>query len=233
MKETKTRINTYAEDTLINLYTDQFNNNQILHFISFKVILKMMDLKNYKEKKYHIIFNFEHYRKLYEIQKYSSKILFIIKFLEINSELNMLSFNFREFNNFDIPTWMENIKKFSKESIKKRTLNEDLYKEFDIFSKRIKIEFVYPRWSIIAIEEKKEIMKTFEIKSEVESDFMKCFDNLSSESWTNFLNKCLNRAVAPKPVLPESSNKKTRKKTIMRFSKSQKRYKLIKVSNLI
>ena len=218
MKETKTRINTYAEDTLINLYTDQFNNNQILHFISFKVILKMMDLKNYKEKKYHIIFNFEHYRKLYEIQKYSSKILFIIKFLEINSELNMLSFNFREFNNFDIPTWMENIKKFSKESIKKRTLNEDLYKEFDIFSKRIKIDYINPKWSLIKIEDKKEIMKTSEIKNELESDFIECFDNVSSESWTNFFNKCFTQSVEIPQALPEPILKK--KKTFVNSTKS-------------
>ena len=76
-------------------------------------------------------------------------------------------------------------------------------------------------------------MKTFEIKSEIESDFIECFDNISSESWINFLNKCLNRAVEPKPVLPEPSNKKIRKKTIIRFSKSQKRHKVIKASNLI
>ena len=40
---------------------------------------------------------------------------------------------------------MANLEKFSGGSLKNRGLNEDLYEEFDIFSKRIKIEFRNPR----------------------------------------------------------------------------------------
>ena len=214
LQETKTKINTFAEEQLINIYTDLFGNNQIILFISFKAIINLVDLKHHEKNIYHIIFNFEQYGKLYEMKKYSSKNFFLLKFLEINNELNTLYFNFKEYDNFDIETWMTNIKKFSGGSLKNRGLNEDLYEEFDIFSKRIKIEFRNPRWSIIKIEGKSEIMKVWEIGKELENDFICCIENISTDSWTNLLNKCLKKVDEPVQLLPEYNIKKRKKKYI-------------------
>ena len=40
------------------------------------------------------------------------------------------------------------------ESLFQRLEHSNLYREFDIFSKRIKIDFVNPKWSLIKIEDK-------------------------------------------------------------------------------
>ena len=160
---------------------------------------------------------------MYEIAKYSSKNYFLLKFLEINNELNTLSFNFKEYDNFDIETWMANIKKFSGGSLKNRGLKEDLYEEFNIFSKRIKIEFRNPRWSIIKIEGKNEIMKVWEIGKELENDFICCIENISADTWTNFLNKCLKKVDEPVPLLPEYNIKKKKKKYIIDSSSASNR----------
>ena len=67
-------------------------------------------------------------------------------------------------------------------------------------------------------------MKISEIKNELESDFIECFDNVSSESWTNFFNKCYKRAVEIPQVLQEPSIKK--KKTVINSIKSSTRSKI-------
>jgi hypothetical protein len=237
LKETKTKINKFSDEILFNIYTDLFGNNQIIVFTSFKAIVNLVDLKFHEEKLYHIIFNFEHYIKLYEISKYSSKNSFLVKFLEINNELNTLLFNYRGYENFDIETWMKNIKIFSRGSLKKRGFFEDLYGdygEFDFFSKRIKIEFGKPRWSVLKIEGKSEIMKTWEIGKELEKDLVNCIENISEDSWTNLLNKCLKKVDEPVPILPEYRIKKRKKKdrSNERSSTGQKRSKLKIKSNI-
>ena len=212
LKEPKTRINTFAEEKLVNVYTDQFNNNIILYFESFYVIVNYLNLSNFEEKTYHILFNFYQYLKLYRIAKYSNKILFLIKFLEINTELNTLNFNYNEYDNFDIRNWMSNLKKFSDGSLKNVELNEDLYGEFDIFSKKIKIEFRKPKWSIIKLENRNEIMKTWEIGNDLEEDLVECLVESSTDTWTNFLNNCLKKLNEPVPVLPGLNLKKRKKR---------------------
>ena len=213
LKEPKSFQNNFGEEVLYNVYTDQFNKNQIIQFRSFNVIVNLIDL-NYKlEKTYQINFNFFHFIKLYEIAKYSSKIIFLFKFLEINSETNALSFNFKEFDEFDIKDWMDNIKKFSFESLQRRNHIEKLYREFEFFAKKIKIEFIRPKWSIIKLENHNEIMKTWEIGEDLEKDLVDSINYPNSNCWTNFLNGCLKKLNEPVPILPEINlRKKLRKR---------------------
>ena len=213
LKEPKTRINTFAEDILINIYTDQFNTNKIMIFKSFYLIATFINLSLMQEKKYHIYFNFEQYVKLYEISKYSSKIFFLANFLEINNELNTINFNFSAFDAFDIKKWLANIEKFSGEKIEENNnSDEELSREFDFFSNKIKIEFKKPKWSIIRIENKKESKRNWQIGEELEKDLIDSIIYSNSDSWINLLNQLLKKLVEPVPVYPEIIIKKKNKK---------------------
>ena len=212
LKEPKIKINSFSDEHLMNIYTDQFNNNQIMIFKSFYVNVDFMDLNYLQEKIYHIHFNFYHYLKLYQISEYSNKIYFLIKFLEINKEYNTLNFNYEEFDKFNINLWMSNIKKFSNKSLINNINNgdEELFYVFDILPKKIKVELKRPRWTLIKIEDKEEIQKTCEIENELEKDLIDSMNDSSSESWTKLLNECLKKLNEPIPVIPIIHKKKTK-----------------------
>ena len=212
LKEPKQKINTFSQEILINIYIDQFNNNSLLIFKSFYINALITDVFYNLEKKYHIHFNFFHYIKLYEIAKYSSKLFFLIKFLTINKEFNTLNFNYEEFDKFNIKTWMSNIHKYSKKSLILSDLNEELYTEFDIFPKNIQVEFVRPKYSLLKFENNKEVMKTLEIGKDLEKELVDSIVDSGSESWTKFLNECLQKLNEPVPILPAIHHKKTFKK---------------------
>ena len=212
--EPKSKINTFAEETLFNIYTDKFYNNHIILFKSFYVIINFIDDKYIYEKIYNIYFSFFQYIKLYEISAYSPKIEFLIKFLEINNDIHSLNFNFKQYDSFDIKTWMDNIKKFSEKSlIKKIDEEEELIKEIDIYKKKLKIEFKKPQWTIIKFENDKEISKTWEIGKELELDLVKSILYGNTENWTKLLNECLKKLNEPvPPVLLSLRRKKNRNK---------------------
>ena len=140
--------------------------------------------------------------------------------MEINCEMHTLNFNFKEFDEFNIRDWMSNIKKFSDVSLKKRTSNEKLYREFDLFSKRIEVTFKKPGWSIIRLEDKKEDIRTWEIGKELEKEFINSIIDSGSDSWTNLLNGCLKRLNEPVPILPKISKKNHRKKLNLYYNDS-------------
>ena len=219
LKEPKQIINNFSQKILINIYTDQFNNNSLSILKSHYINAHITDAFYNLEKKYHIHFNFFHYIKLYEIAKYSSKLFFLIKFLTINKEFNTLNFNYEEFDKFNIKTWMSNIHKYSKKSLILSDLNEELYTEFDIFPKNIQVEFVRPKYSLLKFENNKEVMKTLEIGKDLEKELVDCIMNSGPESWIKFSNECLKKLNEPVPILPAIHHKKTNKEIRKRFSK--------------
>ena len=230
LKEPKTKINSFTEEILINIYTDQFNNNQLLSFKSFYVKASIIDLNYHQEENYHIHFNFMHYVKLYQISEYSSKVVFLTKFIEVNKEFNTLDFNFEEFEKFNIETWIKNINEFSKKTLNKKEEDEELFTEFSIFHKLIKVEFKAPSWSIIKLENDNEIKKNWEIGKDLEKDLVDSIVDSGSDSWTKLLNECLEKVNEPVPVLPIINKKKIvykkhSKKNIYLSSDLNKRYK--------
>jgi hypothetical protein len=201
LKEPKTKINTFFEEILLNIYTDQFSKNQIIKFKSFYIKVNFIDLHYDCEKVYHIYFTFYQYVKLYQIAKYSSKILFLIKFFDMDNESHTLKFNYEKYDNFDIDVWLDNIQKFSAKSLKNKILEEQLYREFEIYTKKINIEFKKPEWSIIKFENAKEFIKTWEIGHELEIELVESIVNSNSKSWTNLLNECLKKVNEPVPEI--------------------------------
>ncbi len=204
LKEPKTKINTFSEEVLYNIYTDQFNTNIILKFKSFYIIINYLDTNFDCEKVYHIFFTFYQYVKLYQISKYSKKIPFLIKFIEINNETHTLTFNYEKYDEFDINMWLNNIKTFSNKSLSNEITDEQLYREFEIYTKKINIEFKKPEWSIIKFENDKEIIKTWEIGKELEIELVDSILYGSSKSWTKLLNECLKKVNEPVPILKHS-----------------------------
>ena len=221
LKEPKAKINTFDEGILFNIYTDQFNKNNIILFKSFYVIINLLDSKYLYEKKYNIYFSFKQYIKLYDIAKYSPKLEFLIKFLEINNDTHTLNFNFKEFDEFDSSTWMNNIKSFSEKSlINNNIYKEKLYGEFDIYTKKVKIEFKKPQWILIKFEDDKEISKSWEIGKELEKLLVLSILHGNSKNWTNLLNACLEKVNEPVPLLPKSRVVLSKKRTLKGLRKT-------------
>ena len=212
LKEPKTMVNTFAQEKLVNIYTDQFGKNQMLLFKSFYIKTTLIDTIYSQSKEYNIYFNFFHYVKLYEIAKYSSKILFLAKFIQLNKNMHTLSFNFTAYDEFNIKNWMANVRKFSDESLNNNSQNDELYREFDVFPKKVKIEFIRPKWSIIKLEDKNEIVKSWDIGNELEKELVNSIVDSGSDSWTILLNECLKKLNYLVPILPDIHSKKKIKK---------------------
>jgi len=196
LKQPRSKINSFSQESLYNIYTDPNYNNQILNFNSFYINISLIDEPHSLEHHYKIFFNFFQYLKLYEIAKYSNKISFLSKFLEIDSEKHTLNFKFKDYDEFDVNLWMENMKKFSGSSLKNNNnINEELYSEIDMCNKKVKIEYKKPLWSIIKLENEKEIIKTWEIGNEMEVNLIESIVN--PNSWNKFLNLCLEKISQP------------------------------------
>ena len=192
---------------------DSANTNII--FKSFHVLANIVDLSYHLEKRYHIHFTFFQYLKLHEIAKYSGKIQFLIKFMTANKEFNTLKFNFEEYDKFNIKVWMSNINKFSKKSLYSG-LKDELFSEFELFPKTIKVEYVRPKYSIVKIDDGNEVIKSLDVENELEKLLVDSMVDSGSDSWTKFLNTCLEKLNEPVPVLPVI-HKKGRKGRKTRF----------------
>ena len=222
LKEPKTKINNFNEEILFNVYTDKFYKNHIILFKSFYVTINFVDDEYIYEKIYNIYFSFYQYIKLYEIAKYSTKIEFLIKFLEIKNDTHILDFNFQKYDEFNISEWMDNIKKFSEKSLLDTSHKEEnLIQELFIYKKKLNIEFKKPQWSIIKFENNKEVIKTWEIGKELEKDLVKSILYTTTENWTKLLNECLKKLNEPLPFVNHiNSVKKSKKRSKQRISNS-------------
>ena len=194
-KEPKIKMNTFAQEVLYNMYTDQMYRNQVIVFNSFYLVVNLIDEIHSLKKNFRIYFSFFQYVKLYEIAKYANKIDFLSKFIKKDTETHTLKFDFKEYDLFDANIWMENIKKFAGNSIKKDLFDfqEELNMEFEVYNKKVKIEYKKPVWSIIKFEKAKEIDKTWKIGKEMEYYLIESIVNPNGGSWTKFLNECLEK----------------------------------------
>ena len=212
LTESRALVNNFGQDQLVNVYTDHSGKNRILIFKSFYIIANLLDMNYHYEKIYNIYFNFFHYVKLHEISKYISKILFLIRFLELNKEMHSLNFDYKSYDEFNVNSWLGDVKICTNEKLNYDSQSEDLYKEIDKFPKKIKIKFIRPRWSIIKLEGNKEIIKTWEIGPELEKELIDSILNSSSDSWTNLLNECLKKLDEPVHIFHSISKRKLKLK---------------------
>ena len=233
LKEPKTKINNFNEEILLNIYTDSFYKNHIILFKSFYVKINFVDDEYIYEKIYNIYFSFFQYIKLYEIGKYSTKIEFLIKFIDIKNDTHTLEFNFKKFEEFDIKEWINNIKKFSEKALLHiNNQEENLFQELFIYKKKLNIEFKKPQWSIIKFENNKEITKTWEIGKELEIYLVRSILDHKTENWTRLLNECLKKLDEPVPVIMNiPSPKRTKKKLKYRNRRNSRNSRNSNISN--
>ena len=101
------------------------------------------------------------------------------------------------------------MKKFSGGSIKKykdNNVDEELYNEFEIYHKKVKVEFKKPLWSIIKLENSREVVKEWEIGNEMESLLIECISRPSGDIFTRFLNECLKKIDEPYEEIKENNH---------------------------
>ena len=214
LKEPRYKINTFSEEILLNIHTDEFNRNQIIKFQSFNLKVNLTDNLHLYENEYHIHFTFFHFIKLFQIARYASKILFLTKFLDIKDYNNTLDFNYENYDALDIKSWMDNIAKFSPEHFQNKQFVEKKYREFEIYSKKIRIQFIKPLMTLIRFENKNEVSKSCEIENELENELVTSLTNGTAENFNRLLNSCLERMHTPPHNVSFSSPFKKKSSTI-------------------
>ena len=197
LKEPRIKINTFSEEILLNIHTDEYNRNQIIKFQSFNLKVNLLDNFHLYENEYHIHFTFFHFIKLVEIAKYASKILFLTKFLDIKDYNNTLDFNYDNYDALDIKSWMNNIEKFTPDYFQNNQFKEKKYREFQIYSKIIRIQFIKPLMTLIRFENKNEVSKSCEIENELEYELVTSITNGTAENFNRLLNLCLEKMHSP------------------------------------
>ena len=197
LKEPRIKINTFSEEILLNIHTDEYNRNQIIKFQSFNLKVNLLDNFHLYENEYHIHFTFFHFIKLVEIAKYASKILFLTKFLDIKDYNNTLDFNYENYDALDIKSWMNNIEKFTPDYFQNNQFKEKKYREFQIYSKIIRIQFIKPLMTLIRFENKNEVSKSCEIENELEYELVTSITNGTAENFNRLLNLCLEKMHSP------------------------------------
>ena len=199
LKEPKYKVNTFSEEILLNIHTDENNRNQIIKFQSFNLKINLKDTTYSYETEYHIHFTFFHFIKLVQIAKYESKILFLLKFLNIRDYNNTLDFNYDNYDEFDIKSWLENVEKFNPKFYESNSFVERDYREFELFTKIVGIEFIKPLMTLIRFENKTEVSKSCQIENELEDELVESILHGNSKNFNRLLNLCLKKMHAPTP----------------------------------
>lgn len=144
----KPKLHKYSfnDEQYIFIHTNKKNKNQLITLKSFYLIITIFDNENLLENEYKIFFNFKHLIKIIQIGKCTSKILFLIKFMDFNND-NTVTFNFKNLEHFDVLSWLNNIQKYNSNYFS-NTLHsriEKLIREFDSsLQKKVRIEFKKP-----------------------------------------------------------------------------------------
>ena len=215
LREPKSKFFTFSQEILFSIHTDENNNNEIIKLKSFYIVVTLTDINSYDEKEYHIYFNFTHLVKLIEIGKHINKLSFLFKFIEVNKIKNSLTFNYKKLDDFDVNLWINNIKKFNGNHLKKKIQSiERLSREYHLSqSHKIKIEFKKPIINIIKIENKIESSKNYHFTKEFEDEFVVNINNKESINWSKLINRFLGKMIEIITLIPHSlSSSPPRKK---------------------
>ena len=224
------------------IHTNENNINQLITLKSFYLIITIIDNENITENEYNIFFNFKHLIKIIEIGKFTSKILFLIRFMDFNND-NKLTFNFKNLDNFDALTWINNIQKYNDNYFSNRLHEriEKLIREFESsFQKKVRIEFKKPLLKIAQFENCFLKENQYILLDEIINELV---NKLNFFDWSilikNSLNKfnennCINirsnkssTSIVPKKRLSKKKNEEQEDKNLISsFSKKLKEKKI-------
>ena len=190
------KVKFYSFDNweLNDIYTDKSLYNSILQFKPLYAIVTILNLEKNRQDTYTINFNFYQMAKFIRIKTYLNKVLFFIKFLNINYDNNTISYNYDILDDFNIGNWVKDIKDliegdYFKESEEK---NDKLTIEFDGNSPniKIKIELKEPITTLKFLDNGKENSTKYYVIDDIQEE-------ISNER--KFINWS--------PILPKSINK--------------------------
>ena len=193
---TNPKVKFYSFDNweLNDIYTDKSLYNSILQFKPLYAIVTILNLEKNRQDTYTINFNFYQMAKFIRIKTYLNKVLFFIKFLNINYDNNTISYNYDILDEFNIGNWVKDIKDliegdYFKESEEK---NDKLTIEFDGNSPniKIKIELKEPIITLKFLDNGKENTTKYYVIDDIQEE-------ISNErkfiNWSPILPKAINK----------------------------------------
>ena len=191
---TNPKIKIYSFDNwfMNDIYTNDKLVNSILKFQSLYAVVTISNKDKYIEETHTIHFNFYQMIKFIKIKTYLNKVLFFVKFLNINHSENTVTYDYDILDEFNIENWVKDIKnlignEYFEESIEK---NEKSNLEYDGHTQniKIKIELKIPTVTLKTLYNGKEN----EINYFVIDDFQEELINLKKFiEWSPILPKCL------------------------------------------
>ena len=132
-----------------NTNSDNLSDNRIDNLIieqkNFIAIVTLNDSENHLSNQYKIHFNYSQFTKFKSMETYMNKIYFLLKFINIDYNKNIISFDYDSLNVFEEKDWIKEVEKYNlnynkKISLEKHIINKEEEK-LETFLNKNKIEF--------------------------------------------------------------------------------------------
>ena len=193
-----------------NIYTNENLISSNLIFQPIYVNVTVFNNEKYLQDQYKVHFNFYQMSKFVQIEKYLNKVLFFIKFLNITSEENNVSYYYGKLNEFNVENWVKDVKKFNlgghfKEKNEK---NEKTIIEFEGPSSNIKIKIELNQSIIILknIDNGKDVEKYYSVSDDT-------LNNISNESdFNNYSSILIKNLTKENEIIQNDVRKKGKNK---------------------
>ena len=193
-----------------NIYTNENLISSNLIFQPIYVNVTVFNNEKYLQDQYKVHFNFYQMSKFVQIEKYLNKVLFFIKFLNITSEENNVSYYYGKLNEFNVENWVKDVKKFNlgghfKEKNEK---NEKTIIEFEGPSSNIKIKIELHQSIIILknIDNGKDVEKYYSVSNDT-------LNNISNESdFNNYSSILIKNLTKENEIIQNDIRKKGKNK---------------------
>ena len=206
----KVKFYSFDDWEINNIYTNENLISSNLIFQPIYVNVTVFNNEKYLQDQYKVHFNFYQMSKFVQIEKYLNKVLFFIKFLNITSEENNVSYYYGKLNEFNVENWVKDVKKFNlgghfKEKNEK---NEKTIIEFEGPSSNIKIKIELNQSIIILknIDNGKDVEKYYSVSDDT-------LNNISNESdFNNYSSILIKNLTKENEIIQNDVRKKGKNK---------------------
>ena len=206
----KVKFYSFDDWEINNIYTNENLISSNLIFQPSYVNVTVFNNEKYLQDQYKVHFNFYQMSKFVQIEKYLNKVLFFIKFLNITSEENNVSYYYGKLNEFNVENWVNDVKKFNlgghfKEKNEK---NEKTIIEFEGPSSNIKIKIELNQSIIILknIDNGKDVEKYYSVSDDT-------LNNISNESdFNNYSSILIKNLTKENEIIQNDVRKKGKNK---------------------
>ena len=206
----KIKFYSFDDWEINNIYTNENLISSNLIFQPIYVNVTVFNNEKYLQDQYKVHFNFYQMSKFVQIEKYLNKVLFFIKFLNITSEENNVSYYYGKLNEFNVENWVNDVKKFNlgghfKEKNEK---NEKTIIEFEGPSSNIKIKIELNQSIIILknTDKGKDVEKYYSVSDDT-------LNNISNESdFNNYSSILIKNLTKENEIIQNDVRKKGKNK---------------------